>query len=201
MGGLDDRFAVCEHDGFQHGIQVYLTPIGARLLFGVPMSELTGRIVPIRDILPTRHRNLGERLQDVTDWDERFRVLDWTLADCLTEARDRTNVVSWALRRIEQSGGALDMRALARQLGYSEKHVIALFRDQVGIPPKRLARIVRFDRLVKHLRKGGGGTWAELALKFGYYDQAHLVRDVRQFTGITPTEARPLITDIYGQLS
>jgi hypothetical protein len=86
-GALDDRFAVCEHEGFQQGLQVYLTPIGARLLFGIPMSELTGRIVLIRDILLARHRNLVERLQDVTDWDERFHLLDWTLADCLIESR------------------------------------------------------------------------------------------------------------------
>lgn len=201
VGGLDDSFAVCEHDGFQQGVQVNLTAIGARLLFGIPMSELSGRIVSIRDVLPVRHRNLGERLQDVSNWDARFDLLDCALADCLAEACEKTKIVSWAVRRIEQSGGALDVRALASQMGYSRKHVITMFRDQVGIPPKLLARIVRFHRLVKHLRHGGGGTWADLALEFGYYDQAHLVRDVRQFTGITPTEVRPLITDIHGLLS
>ena len=201
LGGLDDSFAVCEHDGFQQGLQVNLTPIGARLLFGIPMSELTGRIVPIADILPVRHRNLGERLQDVTRWDARFDLLESTLADCLTEACGKTNIVSWAVRRIERSGGALEMRGLARELGYSQKHVIRMFRDQVGIPPKLLARIVRFHRLVKHLRTGGGGTWADLALEVGYYDQAHLVKEVRQFTGITPSEVRPLVTDLHSLLS
>ena len=201
VGGLDDGFAVCEHEGFQQGLQVNLTPIGARLLFDIPMSELTGRIIPIRDILPARHRNLVERLQDVTDWDERFQLLDKTLADCLTEAHEKTRIVSWAVRRIEESGGVLDLRVLARELGYSHKHVITMFRDQVGIPPKLLARIVRFHRLVKYIRNGGNRRWADLALEFGYYDQAHLVRDVRQFTGITPTQVRPLITDLYGALA
>jgi AraC-like DNA-binding protein len=74
--------------------------------------------------------------------------------------------VSWEVRRIEQSGGVLDLRMLARELGYSQKHVITMFRDQVGIPPKLLARIIRFHRLVKHLRNGGGGPWADLALEF-----------------------------------
>jgi AraC-like DNA-binding protein len=201
VGGLDDRFAVCEHLGFQQGVQVNFTPIGARQLFGIPMSELSGRIVSIRDVLPARHRNLAERLQEIADWDERFDVLERSLADCLAEAQERTNVVAWAVRRIEQSGGTVDVRALARQLGYSQRHVIAMFRDQVGIPPKLLARIIRFHRLVKHLRSGRGGTWADLALEFGYYDQSHLVRDVRQFTGITPTAVRPLVTDIYSLLS
>ena len=201
VAGLDDGFAVCEHDGFQQGLQVNLTPIGARLLFGIPMSELTGRIVSIRDVLPAAHRNLCERLQDISDWDARFDLLDSTLADLMAEARETTNIVSWAVRRIEQSGGAVDMRTLVRELGYSQRHVNTMFHDQVGLPPKLLARIVRFHRLVKHLRQGNSGTWADLALEFGYYDQSHLVRDVRQFTGITPSEMRPLATDIYGLLS
>jgi len=104
-------------------------------------------------------------------------------------------VVSWALRYIETCGGAVDMRTLARELGYSHKHVIHLFRDHVGIPPKLLARIVRFDRLIGSLRRGAPESWSELALTFGYYDQSHLVRDVRQFTGTTPTEARTMLAE------
>lgn len=201
VGGIGDEAVLCEHDGYQQGIQVNLTAIGARLLFGLPMSEVSGRIVSIRDLLPPRHRGLGERLQDLAAWDDRFDLLDAVLAERIAGARTETSVVSWGVRRIEETGGTIEMRALARELGYSRKHVIAMFRDQVGIPPKLLARIVRFDRLVRHLRRGGGGTWADLALEFGYYDQAHLVRDVRQFTGITPSEVRPLVTDIYGLLS
>lgn len=199
--GLGDEAALCEHDGFQEGVQVNLTAVGARLLFGVPMSELSNRVLPVDDVLPARHRRLAERLQDAPDWDARFDRLDAALADCIAAARTQTDVVAWAVRRIEQSGGAIDVRALARQLGYSHKHVIALFRDQVGVPPKLLARIVRFDRLLRHLRGGGGGTWADLALEFGYYDQAHLVREVREFAGITPTEVRPLAVETPGLLA
>lgn len=201
VAGLDDRFALCEHDGFQQGVQVNLTPIGARRLFGLPMSELSGRVVALRNVLPARHRDLGARLQELDNWDDRFDLLDAVLGRRLTETRVETGVVSWAVRRIEETGGRVDMRGLARELGYSRKHVIALFRDQVGIPPKLLARIVRFNGLVQHLRKGGVGTWADLALEFGYYDQAHLARDVKQFTGTTPRQVRPMVADLYGLLA
>ena len=70
----------------------------------------------------------------------------------------------------------------------------------MGLPPKLLARIVRFDRLLRQLRTGAAMSWADLALECGYYDQAHLVREVRRFTGVTPTEARPLVQDLYSQL-
>ena len=198
VAGMDDRFALTEHDGFQSGVQVNLTPIGARLFFGLPMSELAGQVVSSRDLLPRRHRSLAERLEPLPDWDARFDLVEEVLSEGLARAQVDTSVVAWAVQRIEESGGAVDMRALARDLGYSPKHVIRLFHDQVGMPPKRLARIVRFTRLARHLRKGGAGTWAELALDFGYYDQAHLVREVKRFTGVTPTQARPLLADFYG---
>ena len=142
-----------------------------------------------------------QRLQDIADWDQRFDLLDDTLADCLHEPSVRTSVVSWAVERIQEAGGALSIRALSSELGYSGKHVISMFRDQVGIPPKLLARIVRFDRLIRHFRNGGGGAWSDLALEFGFYDQAHLVRDVRHFTGVTPTEAKAMVTRLDGLAS
>lgn len=198
VAGIDDTFTVTEHDGFQRGLQVNLTPIGARLFFGVPMAELTGRVLSARDLLPRKYARLAERLEELPTWDERFDLIERALGDRVDEARHELGVVPWALQRIEELGGVVDMRALARELGYSQKHVIDLFRENVGVPPKLLARLVRFDRLVKHLKAGASGTWAELAQRFGYYDQAHLARDVKQFTGTTPTRARATLLDLAG---
>ncbi|WP_437813095.1 helix-turn-helix domain-containing protein [Sorangium sp. So ce1078] len=198
VAGIDDTFTVTEHDGFQRGLQVNLTPIGARLFFGVPMAELTGRVLSARDLLPRKYARLAERLEELPTWDERFDLIERALGERVDEARHELGVVPWALRRIEELGGAVDMRALARELGYSQKHVIGLFRENVGVPPKLLARLVRFDRLIKHLKAGASGTWAELAQRFGYYDQAHLARDVKQFTGTTPTKARATLIDLAG---
>jgi AraC-like DNA-binding protein len=203
VAGLDERFALTEHDGFQQGIQMNLTPLGARRLFGLPMSELRGLVVSSRDLMPTRYRSLSEQIAELRDWDARFDLVEEMLEERMARCVLDTGVVAWAVRRIEESAGAVDMRTLARELGYSRKHVIALFHDQVGVPPKLLARLVRFDRLARHIRQGRPGTWADLALDFGYYDQAHLdqahlVREVKEFTGFTPTQARPLLTDFYG---
>jgi AraC-like DNA-binding protein len=196
VAGLGGQFTLCEHDGDQHGLQVNLTPLGARLVFGIPMHELSGRAQALADLLPARHRGLGQRLQELDGWDERFDLLDAVLLDCAARTRLDTRPVAWAWRRIEETAGALDVASLSRTLGYSHRHVIALFRDQVGLAPKLMARIVRFDRLVRHLRAGGRGTWATLALDFGYYDQAHLARDVREFSGLTPRQMEPLVVDI-----
>jgi len=195
--GIHDSFTITEHDGFQRGLEVPLTPVGAAVLFRLPMSELSRRVVDLRDLLPVRHRDLAERLEALPDWDARFDLVERVISERVDAARARTDAVVHALRWIEERGGTSGVRALAGELGFSRKHVIHLFREHVGVPPKLLARIVRFDRLIGHLRRGGTGTWAELALEFGYYDQSHLVRDVRQFTGVAPTDARAMLS-VFG---
>lgn len=193
VAGLDDSYTLTEHDGFQHGLQVNFTPIGARLFLGVPMAELTGRVVALGDLFDAEARRFARQLEDVGEWDTRFDLLDRFIAARIARARGDARVVSWAVDRITARSGLLDIGALARDTGYSQKHLITLFHDFVGVTPKRLARIVRFDCVVQRLKAGGAGGWAELAADFGYYDQAHLVRDFRQFTGATPTHARNML--------
>lgn len=185
------RATLTDHDGRSRGIEVRLTPIGAHLLLlNAPMSEFPGQIIALDDVL----RGLGERLQTTGDWDTRFDLLDRTLAAHLARARPATPELRHALARITATGGAVDIASLASELGRSQKSLIHHFNTQVGLSPKRFARLVRFDRVVDHLRRGGTGEWADLAARFGYYDQSHLVRDFRQFTGLTPTAARASLT-------
>jgi AraC-like DNA-binding protein len=189
VAGLSDRFTITAHEGFQCGIQLNLTPIGARLVFGVPMHELTDQVVSLTRLLPARYRSLADRLASLPNWDDRFDALESVLDDRLGQAdlSARTTTVQWAVRRIEQVPG--DMKGLARELGYSQKHVISMFRDHVGVPPKLLARIMRFDQLMTRLKSGPPPAtrgWAALAQELGFYDQAHLVREVKAFTGHSP---------------
>jgi AraC-like DNA-binding protein len=199
VAGVHDRFTVTEHGGYQRGLQMNLTPIGARLFFGIPMSELSGRIVHLRDVLPAAHRSLSEELADAPTWGARFDRIERLLTSRIERAQLRATTMAtmlWAMNRIEASGGAVDVGGLARELGYSAKHVITMFRDQVGVPPKLMARIVRFDRLMTRLKSGEARTWAELAADLGYADQSHLIREVRSFTGTTPTRARAMLVDL-----
>jgi AraC-like DNA-binding protein len=190
VAGVGDFVTVTEHDGFQSGIQIDLTPVGARALFGVPMDELAGAVVSLSDLLPRQERSLAERLDAMPDWDARFDALEALLVGSIERMTARSAIVAWACARIDAARGGLDMRALARELGYSEKQVVRLFRDQVGLAPKLFARLSRFDQLVQRLRSGRDASWSELANELGYYDQAHLVREVRHFAGTTPTAAR-----------
>ena len=77
---------------------------------------------------------------------------------------------------------------LAEEVGWSHKHLIARFRQQVGLRPKTAARLARLDGVWRRLDQAGGRLdWGQVAREAGYADQAHLIRDFHQFTGTTPT--------------
>ena len=187
VAGLDDSFSLTEHAGFQSGLQVNLTPLGARSLFRVRARELARQVVDSRDLLPEL-RYLTEELFHSR---ERFRLLERVLTERCTEGASPPSV-NWARRRIEASGGLLEIGELSLELGYSRKHLVALFEEHVGFSPKRYANLVRFDRVTQALRAGPSMPWAELALRHGYADQSHLCRELRRFSGLTPSALRAL---------
>jgi transcriptional regulator GlxA family with amidase domain len=92
-----------------------------------------------------------------------------------------------ALAFLEKHAGAVRLDDLARATGVSKRQFRRLCIEYTGLPPKLLARMLRFRRAVG--LRGRGLDWAQLALECGYFDQAHLVRDFREFSGGTPSEA------------
>jgi len=95
--------------------------------------------------------------------------------------------VGWAWRRLVTTGGTVPISQVADEVDWSHKHLIVQFRRQAGLRPKTAARLIRFDRVWRHVDQRRPLDWGQVAADAGYADQAHLIRDFRQFTGITPT--------------
>ena len=193
VAGLHERAARTEHDGEARGVEFALTPLGARMLFGVPMHELASRAVAAEDVLGPRTPLLIERLHDATSWPARFDLLDRAIAARLADAPAPPREVEWAWRRLAATGGRARVGRVADYLGWSRRRLVDEFRDHVGLAPKTFARVLRFQRAVR-LVKTGGMPWGNVAYDCGYSDQAHFNRDFRRFAGMTPTEFAARLT-------
>ena len=167
-------------------VQVNFTPLGARRFFGLPMSELRDRMVGLDDALGFEGVALREQLGEARDWDTRFDIAQGFVAGRLAEANTLSPEIAWAYRTVIASGGRTRVSALAGEIGWSRKHLATKFTDAIGIGPKTLSRIVRFNRALS-LSKQQDDDWAGIAADCGYADQAHLVREFRQLAGETPT--------------
>lgn len=185
---LSDSYAITEHQAL-HGIQIDLSPLGAHMLFGVSMHELSQHlVVPLEDVLGRGARELVGRLYDAPGWEARFALLDRYIGRRAQEARRPSPDVARAWQRLIDTGGRLRIGDLACELGCSRRHLAARFAEQIGPPPKTAARLVRFRQAVRRLERDDGSRFAEIAQDCGYYDQAHLNRDFRELGGTTPGE-------------
>jgi AraC-like DNA-binding protein len=169
-------------------LEVSLAPLAAYTLLGVPTEELGSQVVDLADVLGPAGGRLGERLREAPGWRERFALLDQFLLRRLERGPRPSPEVGWAWERLVSSGGSAPIGRIADEVGWSHRHLIERFRQQVGLRPKTAARLVRFDGVWRHLDQGGPVDWARVAAESGYADQAHLVRDFRRCTGTTPTE-------------
>jgi AraC-like DNA-binding protein len=165
-------------------IQVNLTPLGAHMFFGLSMHELANDVVPLESALPRAVGRLAEVLEDQDGWSERFALLDTILLARLAEARAPSPDVAWAWSILERTHGRTPVGLLCDRLGRSRRHLAAQFREQVGLPPKTVARVMRFGHAISLL--GGDARLTDVAFECGYYDQAHLNRDFREFAGTSP---------------
>jgi AraC-like DNA-binding protein len=184
VGGLTDRQVTTEHAGRSYGMQIDLPPPAAYALFGVPMHELAQRTVELEDVFPDR--TLVERLAEADGWRARFELLDAMLAPRFASAPPPSREIEWAWRRLRETHGRVAIGALARELGWSRKRMVARFREQVGLPPKTAARVMRFERARELAQADSRPDWARIAVECGYYDQSHLTRDFRSVTGLPP---------------
>jgi AraC-like DNA-binding protein len=171
-------------------LQVFLRPLGAYTLLGVPMAELRGQAVDLADVLGVPGRTLAERLRAEPTWRGRAAVLDGLLMRRLEAGPRPAPEVRQAWRRLVATGGAVPIGRLAAEVGWSHKHLITRFGQQVGLTPKTAARLIRFDRVLRALDEPCPRGWDRIAADAGYADQSHLVREFHTFTGRTPTAFR-----------
>jgi AraC-like DNA-binding protein len=197
--GVHGAYSVIEGDCAPSYLEVWLAPLGAYTLLGLPMDALRGQTVDLTDLLGAAGRRLAERLPEVPTWRRRFALVDELLLRRLERGPRPSPEVGRAWRRLVATGGAAPIGQLADEVGWSHRHLITRFKQQIGLPPKTAARLIRLDGVWRRLdarlepprvslsNKPRALDWGQVAADAGYADQAHLIRDFRQFTGATPT--------------
>ena len=187
VSGLLTGPRLLEHPARHRVLGIRLRPAGAYALLGVPMRELSGALVDLRDLVGRSARELAERCQDTPSVAERFRLGAAWIAARLAHARPAAAEIAWSAAQIEGSAGRVAIGELRARTGWSKTRLIGTFREQIGVAPKMYARIVRFRRACT-LLDDGEGALADVALAAGYYDQPHMNGEFRALSGLTPRQ-------------
>lgn len=162
---------------------------GAAPFIGVPPVHLFDRDV---DLATLWGRALADEVRDrvlgSTSPEAMLAVLDEALRRRHATDAATPPAVTWAVRRFQRAHTPLTVADVVDRVGISHRRFIALFRDAVGLTPKRFSRLQRFQAILRGTRAGDERTWAGLAAACGYSDQAHLAHDFRAFSGLTPSD-------------
>ncbi|WP_280386182.1 helix-turn-helix domain-containing protein [Nocardia wallacei] len=193
--GLTVRPCAIAHRGFQHGIQLAVTPLGARALLGVPVAELGSWVIDLADLLGADARELRDRVSATSDWARRFEILDEILLRRLAESAIDPNLGrAWLL--LTAGAGQARVAEVSTEIGWSRRHLGNRFLAEFGITPKDAARLARFESSHRLLRSAVTTAYARgrtevsiaaVAAAAGYYDQAHMAREWRELAGMPPS--------------
>jgi AraC-like DNA-binding protein len=173
-----------ESDGGAECVQVDFTPLGAYRFFGGAVVDLAARMVDIGDVLGHDGQRLRERLGATCGWQNRFDLIEDFVADRASHLPSPE--IAFAYRRLACSAGGARIAALAKEIGWSRKHLVERFRSELGLAPKPVARMMRFNQACRLARMETASGWAAIAAESGYADQAHLVREFSVLAGETP---------------
>lgn len=165
---------------------IRFTPGGALPFFPIPPGELTNRIEPLADVSTALDRELSGRPYDARESQEKIAIVEALLLRQMSAKEEKGASLHNAISEIVSSGGQISVDRLANDLGISGRQLERRFLNEVGIGPKLLCRILRFQQVFRAVEREDK-NWARIAADCGYYDQAHLIRDFRQFAGQTPS--------------
>jgi AraC-like DNA-binding protein len=163
---------------FRHG--------GAARFFSMPMTDISNRVVQLQDVWRNDETLLRERLLDAHTPASTFRIFEEVLFDHLRPGFDPA--IQYAITALR---AGVPVSQVASCLGLSPRTLARRFSSQVGVTPKRFARVHRLQRVLRAVCRSSKPDWCGLAAELGYTDQAHLIHDFRDLADITPSEYKP----------
>ena len=165
---------------------VEFLPGGASRFFSMPMTELSNQVVQLQHLWRSDGMFLRERLLDARAPAAKFAIFEEVLLHHLRLKFDPA--IQCAITALR---GSASLEQVLSLLGLSARTLERRFSSQVGIPPKRFARVYRLQRVLRAVRRCAKPDWCWLAAEHGYADQAHLIHDFRDLADITPSAYKP----------
>ncbi|MFF3215490.1 helix-turn-helix domain-containing protein [Streptomyces sp. NPDC002886] len=184
VAGLETRAAVGEHGGRIRGIEVLLEPWLAFTVLDQAMHEIQSLILPLADVTGPAGVLLEEQLAQAPDWSTCFALIDAFLLDRRARGRVPAAQVVHAWQQLTRASSTEPISQISRSVGWSERHLEGRFREQIGLPPRRVARMARLRRALRLLEEGHPPV--QVAAACDFYDQAHLNRDFKAVIGCAP---------------
>lgn len=179
-------------------IGVDFTPQGAYRFFQWRLKEIHNRLYLLSDILGKTVKHIEERLANTEDMDEKLRLVQGFLFNLFT-IKGSDQVFEYCIGKIKDTNGAVSVRQLEQQTGYSSRWLNRKFEERLGISPKNFASIIRFQYYYRALLTNASRILTHKEFYHHYYDESHFIREFKRFTGMPPARLENAVNN-FGRL-
>jgi AraC-like DNA-binding protein len=165
-------------------IVIEFNPQGAYRFFQISLNDIKNQIHPLIDILGTVARQLEEQISNVSGIKDKVNLLQQFLLKQLS-LQTEDSIFDYCVAKIASSKGKITIRELEKKTGYSSRWLNMKFRDKLGISPKNLSSIIRFNQYYNAVANNSEMDFMQNAFYDHYYDQSHFLKEFKRFTGLS----------------
>ncbi len=189
LSGARKKLLSIDAGGQNDSMMIVRLKFGAAYnIFNIPQEELTDKVYEADLILGSPFEDLRTKILEAHFVETKIQIMeDFIFARCVGVI-DLPPVVTFAFHQLVHSPSNTSIKLLADQSGYSHKHFISLFKKHAGMSPKEFLKVMRFQRVIREIETYGSIDWTRLALDCGYYDQAHFIKEFKNFSGFSPEQ-------------
>jgi AraC-like DNA-binding protein len=182
---------------------IYFLPQGLSAFLNLPVNELFNQSVPLKFILKDNISRLEDELSEAQSFQEQVTVAERFLIHLLQKNQEQYNNrrITHTINRINETKGILKINDMASDAFLSRKQFERTFTGVIGTSPKQFLKIVRFQNAIYERSQNTRLSLTEIAYKCGYFDQAHMINDFKNLSGISPGKffaEEHLVSDYFG---
>ncbi|SHG57966.1 DUF6597 domain-containing transcriptional factor [Flagellimonas flava] len=178
-----------EPTGYVDSFSISFYPYGFANFVDVPLKTLANKETPIENLFGHETaKNLENQMVQAADTQERITIVEKFLLDRLNQTNTVDTIVKLTVEALLATKGNTSISNILKEDPSKRRQLERKFSEQIGISPKQLGKVIRLQSALKLLLSGEGESLTKIAYESEYYDQAHFIKDFKEFTGISPKE-------------
>jgi YesN/AraC family two-component response regulator len=188
LGQITEPFYI-EPTGYVNSFAVRFYPYGFANFVAMPINKLANQETPIDQLFGTQSSvELALNIRQAADTQQRIQIVEAFLLQKLNDTSTIDTIVKNTIDALLSTNGSSSINAILKDDLSKRRQLERKFVKQIGISPKQLGKVIRMQTALKTLLNRQNESLTEIAYESEYYDQAHFIKDFKEFTGTTPKD-------------
>jgi AraC-like DNA-binding protein len=187
IGQLTEPYVI-EPVGVTGSFVVQFEPNGFLPFATIPIKEMENKAIPLLKLFGQNGIDIEQKILNASSTSDRIQIIEKFLGNLLAERKTIDKVVKSTVETILKANGQFSVNEFSQNNNINRRQLTRKFSTAIGLSPKQLAKTIRIQSALKALLNNEQTSLTDLAYQNEYFDQAHFIKDFKEFTGLTPKE-------------